>query len=73
MAKDKGKEFKGPRGICVCGHTGEGADSEHADFLLNGADTDPGKGQCMMCDCEQYSWKRWTRKYQNFLAGLKSR
>ncbi len=71
MAKDKGKEFIGPRGICVCGHTGVGENSQHdidIDFGLF-----EGLGKCLAkgCDCEAFRGEKKTRKYQNFLTAQK--
>lgn len=68
MAKDKGKEFIGPMGICTCGHTGAGENSEHdAD---NESGIFKGFGRCLKkgCECKGFATARNTRKYQNFLA-----
>jgi hypothetical protein len=67
MAKDKGKEFKDPRGICQCGHTGNGENSQHWDSPY------PGTGACVLCRCTKYKEEKRTRKYQNFLAAQKNR
>ena len=67
MAKDKGKKFVGPMGICECGHTGDGSGSEHGNSPLNGR----GVGACFLCRCQKYVQMRWTRKYQNFLTMMK--
>ncbi len=66
MAKDKGKEFVGPKGICMCGHTGGGENSQHGRF-------GPGMGSCHAkgCRCLQFTPVRWTKKYQNYLATKK--
>jgi hypothetical protein len=65
MAKDKGKEFVGPMGICECGHTGDGKNSQHGGIH--------GTGRCHICSCQGMIWEQRTKKYQNFLSGQKTR
>lgn len=50
------KEFKSPKAICMCGHTGDGPGSAHLDTMND------GHGACIHrgCDCGQFSWKEWT-------------
>ncbi len=68
MAKDKGKQFVGPKSLCACGHTGDGEGSQHADRFQ------VGQGRCTMigCDCEQFTWKQLTKKFEHFLERSKS-
>ena len=66
MAKNKGKEFVGARSICLCGHPGDGG-GDHADEAVYAR----GTGRCLKCDCNRFTWKGWTRKYQNFLTLMK--
>lgn len=59
MAKDKGKQFVGPKSLCACGHTGDGENSDHAgDEVLS------GKGTCLVpgCACVRFTWKQFTKK-----------
>lgn len=52
-----------PKSICTCGHTGDGARSQHTGF--------GGHGSCIFgdaCGCGQFSWKGWTREYKRFMA-----
>lgn len=55
-----------PRSRCICGHTGDGAHSEHSDFITT--QRAPGHGHCTVdgCMCFQFSWR-------NFLADEKAR
>ena len=71
MAKDKGKEFMGPMGICTCGHTGAGENSEHDND--NDFGIFAGLGKCLKtgCECQRFRAEKWTRKYQNFKALMK--
>lgn len=43
-----------PRSICICGHLGDGRNSEHKDSSMT-----PGHGRCRECDCEKFTWERW--------------
>jgi hypothetical protein len=52
-----------PKSICVCGHTGDGAQSQHAGFGGQGGCVFDG-GAC----CDKFTWKRWTREYQQFMV-----
>ena len=67
MAKSKGKVFVGPKSICLCGHTGDGEDSDH------GTGFGPGHGACMVsgCNCFKFSWARFTKKYERFTESPK--
>jgi hypothetical protein len=68
MARDKGKKFVGPMGICTCGHTGIGENSQHANGMVySGTEACRAKG----CECLRFKFKQWTKKYQGFLAGRK--
>lgn len=50
-----------PRGICTCGHTGDGANSDHKDLLAL------GHGSCRECDCPQFSWRSMTAAARDIL------
>ena len=65
MAKEKGKKFVGPKGICMCGHTGDGEASQHGNRALA-----EGHGRCLVngCGCQWFTWKQWTKKHENFLG-----
>ena len=57
-------QIKGPKSICVCGHTGDGVDSLHADTLIK------GHGACKVpgCDCKRFTWDRWTDTVKDYLG-----
>ena len=71
---DKGLELKLsqeyakhlPLSICTCGHTGDGANSNHVDLLQDGS------GSCRVpsCPCRQFTWAKWTGRAETLL-GLK--
>jgi hypothetical protein len=65
MAKNKDDEFVGPKSICMCGHTGDGEGSQHDNGVAA-----PGHGKCLVsaCSCSQFSWARFSKKYENFVA-----
>lgn len=41
-----------PQSWCICGHTGDGPNSEHADTV------EPGHGKCIhsSCPCSKFTW-----------------
>jgi hypothetical protein len=51
-----------PKAICKCGHTGDGAQSQHTGFGGHGACIFDG-GIC----CEKFTWSRWTPEYRRFM------
>ena len=53
-----------PKSVCICGHSGDGADSEHAGGVINA-----GHGGCLKCDCKKFSWDRWTASYALYMKG----
>lgn len=61
--------FAGPRGICVCGHTGNGPNSDHADDNLRTSDTVQGTGVCHApdCQCSRFQMARRTPEWQRYL------
>lgn len=57
-----------PKSVCTCGHTGDGARSQHTGFGGHGAcQATPVDGR-NECRCGQFSWKGWTREYTQFMA-----
>lgn len=69
MAKSKGVEFHGPKSNCLCGHTGDGEGSQHMDVGITG----DGQGKCSVngCGCQRFTWKQFTKKFENFLERRK--
>lgn len=55
--------YKGPKSMCICGHTGDGDDSEHADTFSY------GHGFCKVpaCLCRQFTWKGWTDEFRELM------
>ena len=51
-----------PKSVCRCGHTGDGARSQHTGFGGHGSCIFDG-GSC----CDQFSWAGWTREYKDFM------
>lgn len=51
-----------PRAICACGHTGDGANSQHEDSTYT-----PGHGRCKECNCIQFSWRKWVPEFEDLL------
>jgi hypothetical protein len=41
--------------ICLCGHTGDGKDSDHAGLIGHGACCVPD------CICRKFTWKRFIK------------
>lgn len=69
MAKRKSKQFVGHKSLCTCGHTGDGDGSQHMDVGITG----DGQGKCKVngCNCQRFTWKQFTKKYENFLESGK--
>lgn len=51
--------WMGAKSICTCGHVGDGEFSEHVG--LN------GHGSCKFCDCEKFTWKKFTDDFKKHL------
>jgi len=66
-ADELSKKYKLPRGICRCGHTGDGPLSDHADIGRG-----EGMGPCSACDCDCIEF--FFERYTDFFAhkGLKT-
>lgn len=50
-----------PKSVCTCAHTGDGKRSRHVDGVV------PGHGPCLECDCEKFSWKKFTPEFEAFM------
>lgn len=69
--KQLASSWRGPASVCVCGHLGDGSDSEHA----GGGPTignKGGHGACRVCKCQQFTWKDFTKKFKTALARAKA-
>lgn len=71
MAKNKSREFVGPKSICFCGHTGDGNGSEHHDETLVKGHGGSGKCRIKGCLCERFTWKLFTKKFNHYLSTQK--
>lgn len=64
-------EFRGARSLCVCGHTGDGEESQHDASCRDavGIVGDDGSGRCTIhgCACFRFTWKSWTPEYRAYL------
>jgi len=51
--------LKGPKSICVCGHSGDGLNSQHATIIA------PGHAHCTVpgCQCQKFTWARYANEY----------
>jgi hypothetical protein len=58
--------FQGPKGICLCGHTGNGSDSQHSDTHFQYNTESGGNGACTItdCDCRAYAPARRTPEFE---------
>jgi len=61
--------WKGPKSVCVCGHTGD--ESDGAGATQHGALN--GHGPCKECGCKAFTWRRWTLAFGDALAKLRRR
>lgn len=60
-------EYQSPKSWCFCGHQGDGPASQHGGIN--------GHGACKVegCDCQQFTWKGWTKDFQAKLDKDKAR
>ena len=67
--RERSREYKErrPASICQCGHTGDGANSEHHDAAFA-----PGHNYCRVpgCSCTRFRWERFRIPYMR-AAGVK--
>jgi len=61
------KTWQGPKGVCTCGHVGDGCWSQHEGTLRL---LQNGHGRCLEsgCKCARFTFDRWTG---NFVVALK--
>lgn len=60
-------QWSGPKSVCLCGHTGDGDESQHDDNEVA-----LGHGECLVCKCEKFTWVAFLPEYQVGLTrGLK--
>ncbi len=59
----QGELWSGPKSVCSCGHTGDGAGSEHLNTY--GPDLSPGHGPCLVpgCECRKFTWEDFRPEY----------
>jgi len=50
-----------PKSICTCGHSGDGAFTEHRGTGGHSDCTHPG------CTCQLFSWKSFTKQFRLFM------
>lgn len=52
------QQFEGAKGVCRCGHLGDGKPGEHGG--------DAGQSACTIegCACSRYAWKSWTPSFE---------
>lgn len=64
-----------PKSMCVCGHSGDGAHSDHSNdspvFMRKPVVI--GHGRCKMkkCECERFTWKAFTLPFEMALKKIK--
>jgi hypothetical protein len=60
------KTWQGPKGVCECGHVGDGRWSQHAGTPLI---IENGHGKCLEgdCACGRFTFKRWTNAFRDAL------
>lgn len=70
MNKQAMMDWTGPRGMCRCGHTGDGQGSEHHTLEDERAPGAPaalmeGRGACAVesCNCERFTWVTFVDGY----------
>lgn len=67
MVLATGYAQKAPKSVCYCGHTGDGANSQHDTAPRSGE----GHGECTVatCGCTRFTWKNITPEFAAFLKG----
>lgn len=63
-AANKAVYYNRPKSICVCGHSGDGPSSAHADSYYA-----PGHAYCLYgkCKCSQFTWDHFTPEFESYL------
>lgn len=56
-----------PRSLCVCGHSGDGAHSQHKDTVQGGH----GKCKVKGCACDKFTWIAYTDMFVAKRAAVK--
>ena len=55
-----------PISRCICGHTGDGSDSDHDGIIGHGACTVVG------CGCRKFTWKEFLPTFEEMMGKNKS-
>lgn len=70
MNKDEIQQYSEnhPLSVCVCGHTGDGGNSQHLGTLAQ------GHGPCRVegCKCRRFTWTKWLPEFEAKLNEGKS-
>lgn len=59
--------FNEAKSWCFCGHLGDGPSQDVADPMWRSFhDGINGHGRCLVmgCDCGQFTWKKYTHRYE---------
>ncbi|MHC4229458.1 MAG: hypothetical protein ACYSW0_18665 [Planctomycetota bacterium] len=63
------KHYEHAKSWCFCGHLGDGlrSDDPMKRSLHGGIN---GHGPCLVegCDCDQFTWRRWTKDFERYIA-----
>lgn len=71
--------FDEPKSWCYCGHLGDGLNSQHGGLNGHGAcqaeswrkdptEDNPDNHIVIPCDCKQFTWKRFTNRFNEWYA-----
>jgi len=70
--RERSRQYKetAPASVCVCGHTGDGARSQHLNSGPQEAIWGAGHGACIVpsCSCLKFRWDRFRIPYTEFLG-----
>ena len=63
------RTWRGPKAVCVCGHSGDGTESDHRDGC-GALGSALGHGACTVegCRCRKFTWKGFTARFGKALA-----
>lgn len=67
---EAGEHYEHAKSWCYCGHKGDGHTSDNRkETSVHGGINGHGPCQVEGCDCQQFTWKAWTRKFLKFQKG----
>lgn len=67
---EKAKKFavEHPKSDCTCGHTGDGANSQHEGVGIAGDGVGHGSCKVSVCNCRKFVWFKFTDAFKKAMG-----